>query len=155
MNGWSHMRNGGEFKSIKPKRVLCVEGNADNGMMMSYLLRLSGYGCECVETSAQGLQSAKGGVFDLYLLDTWYEDGRGVELCKRIREFDSTTPIIFFSAWVVRSAYREAIEAGADAYILKPALDELLRAIARLLTGIPEPRNVPTTALTTAAMLSV
>jgi len=148
------MRNEKEFSTMKQKRILCVESNPDNGLMMSYLLRFSGYGCECVDTSARGLQSAKGRVFDLYLLDCWYEDGKGVELCKKIREFDSTTPIIFFSAWAVKSAYREAIEAGADAYIFKPALDELLRAITRHLTGVPD-QPLSSTASPQAAMLSV
>ena len=49
-------------------------------------------------TFASGLESIRGGVFDLYVLDSWLPDGSGLDLCREIRRTDSSTPVIFLSA---------------------------------------------------------
>jgi len=54
----------------------------------------------------------------------------GVELCKRIKEFDAHTPIIFYSAAAFQADKDEALAAGAQAYVTKPSsVEELVDAI--------------------------
>ncbi len=54
----------------------------------------------------------------------------GVELCKKIRQYDAHTPIIFYSAAAFQSDQEEAFDAGAHAYITKPAtLEEVVETI--------------------------
>ena len=36
--------------------------------------------------------------FDLYLLDNWLPRMSGHKLCGRLREFDTVTPVLFFSS---------------------------------------------------------
>lgn len=112
--------------SFAKKRVLYVDGYEDNRLLLTYLLETQGYACVAVSTVRAGLAIASSRVFDLYILDSWYCDGNGIDLCKRIRRFDHSAPIIFFSAWPMESAQQEAINAGASAYLLKPALDDVL-----------------------------
>lgn len=45
-----------------------------------------------------GLKAASDQKFNLYLLDLWLPDGSGLDLCKKIREFDLKTPVVFYSA---------------------------------------------------------
>jgi DNA-binding response OmpR family regulator len=115
------------------KRILYVDGYEDNRLLMLYMLDNLGYDCLAVSTMSEGQALARSGLFDLYILDTWYKDGTGLELCARIRSFDETAPILFFSAWTLDSARQEALRAGATAYLHKPALDTVLMEIGRLL----------------------
>jgi len=115
------------------KRILYVDGYEDNRVLLAYLLKDLNYECFAVSTVTDALSAAQSEAFDLYILDTWYSDGTGIELCKRIRRFDPISPIIFFSAWPLQSAREDAIRAGASAYLLKPALDDVLLFIGILL----------------------
>jgi DNA-binding response OmpR family regulator len=116
------------------KRILHVDGYEDNRLLLAYLLEDLGYSCVAASTVEAGVAIASSKTFDLYILDSWYSDGKGVDLCRRIRRFDRTGPIIFFSAWPLESARQEAIVAGASGYLLKPALDEVLFLAKILLT---------------------
>jgi DNA-binding response OmpR family regulator len=72
--------------------------------------------------------------FDLYLLDGSLPDLDGFELCRRMREFDPDTPILFFSGAAYVADKKQGIEAGADAYVIKPHLDDLLVRIKQLVS---------------------
>jgi len=128
------------------KRILYVDGYEDNRLLLTYVLEGQGYSCIAASTMRAGLAIASSRVFDLYILDNWYTDGNGIELCKRIRKFDRSAPIVFFSAWALASAQQEAINAGASAYVLKPALDEVLILTRILLTDQKRLSEKPTVA---------
>src|SRR5215813_8129320 len=68
----------------------------------------------------EGLRLAHQRYFDLYILDNWLPSGSGVGLCRRIREFDPYTPILFYSAAGYARDTLEAMRAGAQGYIVKP-----------------------------------
>jgi len=126
-----------ELKPPGRKRILYVDGYEDNRVLLAYLLKDLGYYCVAVSSLHEALLAARSEAFDLYILDNWYSDGTGIELCRRIRRFDQSAPIIFFSAWPLESARQDAIRAGASAYLLKPALDEVLLFIRILLRSRP------------------
>jgi DNA-binding response OmpR family regulator len=131
-----------ELDPSDKKRILYVDGYEDNRLLLAHLLEDRDYVCVGAPTLRVGLSMAESKAFDLYILDSWYSDGTGIELCKRIRAFDQSTPIIFFSAWSLESARQEAISAGASAYLLKPALDDVLVFIKILLeTQTPNSGN--------------
>ena len=71
--------------------------------------------------------------YDLYLLDSWLPDGSGLDLCRKIREFDERTPILFYSA--AAEIDRElALSNGAQGYLTKPTLNtELCDLVSRLI----------------------
>jgi DNA-binding response OmpR family regulator len=72
--------------------------------------------------------------FDLYLLDARLPDLDGFELCRRMRAFDPHTPILFFSGAAYADDKKRGIEAGADAYVIKPDLDGLLASIKQFVS---------------------
>jgi DNA-binding response OmpR family regulator len=64
-----------------------------------------------------GLSLARQETFDLYLVDEGLPDGSGVKLCRQIRSFDGTTPIIFLFDGKSGGHHQAAVEAGANACI--------------------------------------
>ena len=123
-------------RSSQKKKILYVDGYEDNRLLMLYMLDNLGYDCLAVPTMSEGLALSRSGLFDLYILDSWYRDGTGLELCARIRSFDQTVPILFYSAWTLDSARQEALRAGATGYLHKPALDTVLMEIGGLLKDV-------------------
>src|SRR3954469_18745660 len=117
---------------MKP-RILFVEDHDDTRLMVRRLLDNQGYQVETVETLNDGLELARTEAFDLFLLDYELEDGTGKELCKMIREFDSQTPILFFSA-SHPNVQQDAVECGAQGFVLKPDIDALQSEIRRTLS---------------------
>ncbi len=60
----------------------------------------------------------------------------GLELCKRIRQFDSHTPIVFYSGDSDQSHKDEAFLAGAQGYVVKPAsCEDIVAAIIAAVEG--------------------
>jgi DNA-binding response OmpR family regulator len=53
------------------------------------------------------------------LLDSRLPDLDGFDLCRRMRDFDDT-PILFFSGAAYETDKKRGIEAGANAYVIKP-----------------------------------
>ena len=71
--------------------------------------------------------------FDLYLLDTRFPEGSGLDLCKQLREFSPQTPIVFYSGNAGEPDKAKGLAAGADAYLVKPDSDTVAATIFRLL----------------------
>jgi CheY-like chemotaxis protein len=102
------------------RRVLCVEDDEDTCKMLSGLLGLINCETSSAATAAEALDKIATERFDLYLLDNWLPGGSGVELCRKIRETGTSTPIIFYSGAALDSEREEALAAGAQAYLVKP-----------------------------------
>ena len=106
---------------VEKPRVLYIEDHEDTRELVTLLLSQKSYEVvtgSCIES---GIALASGGKFDLYLLDSWLPDGSGLDLCQRIREFDKTTPILFYSAAAYASDHDMALQCGAQAYLIKPS----------------------------------
>ena len=115
------------------RRVLCVDDDDDTCSMLCGLLGLIDCEGSTAATAAEALLLIARSRFDLYLLDNWLPGGSGVELCREIRRSDASTPIVFYSGAGQDSERAEAIEAGAQAYLVKPgdaaALVETVRQL--------------------------
>ena len=123
-------------RSIKG-RLLCVDDDRDTCEMLTLLLGHAGYEVEHALSVGDGLRKARRGGFDLILLDWSFADGTGLDLCRRIRAFDSQTPIVFYTGEMDENAIELAIGAGAQEYLIKPV------AVESLLQAISEYVNVP------------
>jgi two-component system, OmpR family, response regulator len=110
-------------------RVLCVEDDEDSRVMLIALLRHALIEAQAVGTAVQAISSIQTERFDLYLLDSRLPGVDGFDLCRRIRDFDPDTPILFFSGAAYEADKKRGIEAGANAYVIKPDFDGLLGTI--------------------------
>ena len=102
-------------------RVLYIEDHDDTRELVTLVLEQRSYEVVSGSTIKSGVTLASSQKFDLYLLDSWLPDGSGLDLCRQIREFDQDTPILFYSAAAYEIDRAEAIESGAQAYLIKPS----------------------------------
>ena len=123
-----------EVNTSYKHRILCTEDDTDTREVLRMLLELEGFEVTCAEDSAQAIRLAKAEKFDLYLLDHWMPEMAGDLLCLKLREFDSTTPILFYSGAATDADKARAMASGAQGYVVKPAdPEELTAEIRRLL----------------------
>jgi DNA-binding response OmpR family regulator len=120
------------------RRILCVDDDEDTCFMLTHLLKQENYEIKTVGTVSEALEMARSESFNLYILDEWFPREAGVGLCRKIREFDPHTPIIFYSGAAFDSDRTEALHAGAQAFVAKPYVDKLITAVHRLLSDQPE-----------------
>ena len=100
------------------------------------MLGQANYEVDSAKTLAEGLDRARGDGYSLYLLDRRFSDGTGIELCEKIRQFDTRTPIVFFSGLADESDRQRGLAAGAQAYLIKPNdIGKLVDTVVRLIDG--------------------
>lgn len=121
------------------KRILLVED--DEYAKDLCALTLEEYELICAHDFDEGLRLSQQRDFDLFILDSWLPDRSGVELCRAIREFDSDTPILFYSAAAYPHDKREAMYTGAQAYLTKPAAPDDLKRVVGQLISIARPKT--------------
>ncbi|HJY27592.1 MAG TPA: response regulator [Pyrinomonadaceae bacterium] len=102
-------------------RVLYIEDHDDTRELVTLVLEQRSFEVVTGSTIQSGIALAASQDFDLYLLDSWLPDGSGLDLCRRIREFDKVTPILFYSAAAYEIDKDLAINSGAQAYLIKPS----------------------------------
>jgi Response regulators consisting of a CheY-like receiver domain and a winged-helix DNA-binding domain len=98
-------------------------------MILITLLRHALIEAQAVGTAVQAISSIQTQRFDLYLLDSRLPDVDGFDLCRQLRDFDTNTPILFFSGAAYEADKKRGLEAGANAYVIKPDFDGLLGTI--------------------------
>jgi len=119
---------------INNPRVLYIEDHEDTRELVTLLLGQRSYEVVTGATIEAGIALASSQTFDLYLLDSWLPDGSGLMLCQKIREFDKTTPILFYSAAAYASDHETALRCGAQAYLIKPSHpSDLCRLVSELI----------------------
>src|SRR6201988_4575866 len=122
------------MKSKDNPRVLYIEDHEDTRELVTLVLEQKSYEVVTGSTIKSGVYLAGSQDFDLYLLDSWLPDGSGLDLCRQIREFDKATPIVFYSAAAYEIDREEAIDSGAQAYLVKPsAPSELCNLVPSLI----------------------
>lgn len=115
-------------------RILCTEDDADTRELLIYVLNRAGYEVICTDSPLKALDMIKAEQFDLCLMDNWMPGLSGDDLCKQIREFDSKTPILFYSGAAYDADKKRAMNSGAQGYLVKPvAEDKLIAEVVRLI----------------------
>jgi CheY-like chemotaxis protein len=119
--------------SSAKKRILCLDDDQDTRDMMRMLLRDYGYEPVIAASASDALDGAEAGGFDLFILDHWLTESDGITLCRQIRGFDACTPIMFYSGAGFKADLQKGLDAGAEAYLVKPDFDNLKQTIDRLI----------------------
>ncbi len=117
-------------------KILCVEDNPDTQRMLTFLLTQAGYDVITADDGLQAIEKARAWRPALILMDMMMPRMSGAEAIKRLREIKVTKdiPILVLSAYQEQALIDEALEAGADDYLIKTVLpDDLTHIIDRYL----------------------
>jgi CheY-like chemotaxis protein len=124
-------------------KILYVDDDTDSCELMGLLLVQEYEDCEvtAVSSSSKAVALIHDLAFDLYILDSRLPGLSGVDLCRQIRESGRLQPVMFYSAMARPADRKAAMNAGANAYLVKPNdLDDLSPTVRRLLEeSIPFP----------------
>ena len=121
------------MQSLTRPRVLYADDNEDSCLMLSTMLGFSSIETTSANTIDEAFQLAQAEQFDLYLLESRFPEGSGLDLCRKLREFNSSIPIVFYSGDARETDKAKGFTAGADAYLVKPDSDTVAATIFRLL----------------------
>lgn len=116
-----------------PATILVVEDDASLNAALVATLKAAGYRPVSARTAAEGMRWFAHYAPDLVLLDLGLPDRDGLSVIRDIRE-KAATPIVVLSAREAETMKVQALDLGADDYVLKPfGVEELL---ARLRAGL-------------------
>lgn len=111
-------------------KILIVEDEPGITGFLKQGLGEEGYEVLIAETGDTGLRMALHDAPGLILLDWMLPGLSGIDVCRAIREKDSSTPILFLTAKDTVQETIEGLKAGANDYIKKPfSFEELLERI--------------------------
>lgn len=126
----------GGFPLTQPRCcVLCVDDHHDTSEMLKLLLSEEDYTVHTAATVEEACSMAAKTPYDLYVLDKRLPDGTGVELCETLLKITPKVPCIFYSGDAYEIHRREALAAGAAAFVAKPDIEGLIDAVHQLLSN--------------------
>jgi two-component system response regulator MprA len=126
---------------MSARPILIVDDDPEMRAFLTSELAVEGYACEEAACGQQALGRIRSQGWDLVLLDWNLPDFSGVEVCRRMRKGGISTPVLMLTARDEVQQRVEALDSGADDYLIKPfSIEELLaRVRARLRrSGIDE-----------------
>jgi two-component system, OmpR family, copper resistance phosphate regulon response regulator CusR len=111
-------------------RILVVEDETEIADFVVRGLREEGFSVERAADGHEGWHRLKASEWDVVLLDWWLPGADGLDLLRRFRKENQSTPVLFLTARDAISDRVTGLESGADDYLCKPfAFEELLARI--------------------------
>lgn len=103
-------------------RILYIEDDPNNRMLVRRILAVEGYEVEEAENAMDGINMAVSNPPDLILMDISMPDMDGLTATAEIRNIPeiSHLPVIALTANVMQGDKEMTLEAGCDGYIGKP-----------------------------------
>jgi CheY-like chemotaxis protein len=117
-------------------RVLVVEDNAINAMVVEAQLSRLGCACDVAVDGEEALQRLAATHYDLVLMDCMLPGISGFEVTRRWRAVEaeqggSRVTIVALTANALASNFDEARESGMDDFLTKPCTLDKLEAVLR------------------------
>ncbi|NBJ71223.1 MULTISPECIES: response regulator transcription factor [Clostridia] len=115
---------------MEQPRILIVEDEQKLSRVLQLELEYEDYQTEAVFDGKEALAKMEQQKWDLVLLDIMLPEWSGLEVLRRVRRFDQTTPILLLTARDQVHDKVSGLDLGANDYITKPfQIEELLARI--------------------------
>ena len=123
-------------------RILVVEDEPAAAEVLAKGLREHSYAVDIAADGAAAMAQVGDTDYDLVILDVLLPRINGLDLCRRLRDFGSTVPILMLTARGGLEQRVEGLDAGADDYLSKPYhFPELVARVRALLRRGPALTN--------------
>ncbi len=126
------------------ERVLIVDDDPDIQRLVSYNLKQAGFEAAAAETGRKALEEVRRQPPDLIILDLMLPDIDGMEVCRTLRQRESSRriPIVMLTARGEEIDRVIGFELGADDYVMKPfSPRELVLRIKSIFRRMKDDRN--------------
>jgi len=111
-------------------RILVVDDDESIRRVLATILELEGYNVDTAETGEEAIEKADTNFYNVALIDIRLPDMEGTRLLTAIRETTPKMIKIIVTGFPSLQTAVEAVNEGADAYILKPVnMDNVLETI--------------------------
>lgn len=122
--------------------VLMLEDDFRLATEIRQYLKSQSYECEVVYDGMVFFKQWNKDKYQLYILDINVPAINGIDVCRKIRETDTSTPILMLTAYGSVEDKVDALGSGADDYLVKPFhFEELNARIKALLRRSVKPQN--------------
>jgi DNA-binding response OmpR family regulator len=119
------------------KRVLIVEDDAAIANLVEIHLKDLHCDVEKVADGLEGFTKARAGGYDLIVLDLMLPGMSGLDVCRELRAYDRTLPILMLTARSDELDRVLGLELGADDYLTKPfGVRELVARVKAILRRV-------------------
>ena len=123
-----------ERRSWLKTSILIAEDNIVNQEIIEALLHKIGCRATLADNGEIAVDLAQSNKFDIIFMDIQMPVMDGLEATRRIRLFDTTTPIIAITAHALSDDYTRSSEAGMNGHITKPVrLETLYQTLEKFL----------------------
>ena len=131
--------------SRSPK-VLCVDDNPANLMLLETLLTDMGGEVVAVNGGLKALEAVKQQTFDMVFMDVQMPGMDGRQTTEAIRRWETESgqpplPIVALTAHALSNEKRSLLQSGLDDYLTKPISERQLAQVVLKWTGLPLRRN--------------
>ncbi len=129
-------------------RILLVEDQEDNQMLIQAYLKKTPYTLELAEDGAEALMKFQREAYDLVFMDIQMPGMDGLTATRKIREWEREqslhrTPIVALTAYASGEDRDRTVLAGCDDHVSKPVRKEhLLRVVQQYMRGLPRENMV-------------
>lgn len=129
-----------ELDDLAGKRLLLVEDNPDNRMLVQAYLKALKIAIDHAENGQQAVEQFRQSHYDLVFMDVQMPVMDGHEATRRIREFErrqnlAATPIIALTAHAIREEIDKCLAAGCNGHLSKPIKKSvLIESVRRYIT---------------------
>ncbi|MFQ5602799.1 MAG: PAS domain S-box protein [bacterium] len=115
----------------KYKRILVVEDNLDNQVLIEKVLQKAGYDVGIAENGQAAVEAVKQFRYDLILMDIFMPKMDGFEATHHIRAWEKSndlnhTPIVALTAHALEGYEKKCLQNDMDDYITKPIKKKIL-----------------------------
>ena len=114
-------------------RLLVVDDAPDIATLLLLAFHIDGYAVDTAASGAQALELATVHEYDVAILDLGLPDMDGLDVCRRLRADLPRLLIIILTARAEVEQRVAGLDAGADAYLVKPFLAEEVQAVVQAL----------------------
>lgn len=114
--------------------ILIVDDDPSIRKVLAAILVEKGYTVETVDTGKKGISRSKNRFYNLALIDIRLPDMEGTQLLRQMRQTEPKMARVIITGYPSLQNAVEALNNGADAYIIKPLdIDHALTVIENLL----------------------